>query len=138
MNGLPDIENVLWIDPTAQEPLFYYNRMGKHFNDMDAGIVDPSNLDGFIAEMFLIDGIPDENHINRLESYLAIKYGITLNGAGSLGSVNGNTSYNYLAADGTIIWDFDHNDPYNFDIAGIGRDRFKDLGKYVDVDKITG
>ncbi|WP_181899497.1 T9SS type B sorting domain-containing protein [Flagellimonas nanhaiensis] len=128
VNGLPDIFNLARNHPTADEGLFYYNRMGKHFNDTDGlGFTDPSNLDGHIAEVMLMDGITDANHIQRMESYLAVKYGITLNGAGGLGSVNGNTSYNYLAADGTVIWDFDLANPYNYDIAGIGKDRFYDV-----------
>ncbi|MEM9078333.1 MAG: T9SS type B sorting domain-containing protein [Bacteroidota bacterium] len=123
----PQINGFVRNDVTADEGLFYYNRMGKHFNDTDPVMgIDPSNLDGHIAEVFLVDGITDANHIRRLESYLAVKYGITLNGAGGLGSVSGNTSYDYLAADGTVIWDFDLANPYNFDIAGIGRDRFRD------------
>ncbi|WP_422861982.1 T9SS type B sorting domain-containing protein [Flagellimonas sp. W118] len=126
VNGLNDV-NITRLDPTAQESLFYYNRMGKHFNDADpGGISDPSNLSGYIAEVMLVEGISDANHIQRLESYLAIKYGITLNAIGGLGSINGNDSYNYLAADGTIIWPFDAT--YRYDIAGIGKDRFNDSG----------
>ncbi|MEM8765652.1 MAG: hypothetical protein AAGD88_17690, partial [Bacteroidota bacterium] len=104
VNGLPDI-NIIRDHGTANQPLFYYNRMGKHFNDKDPLVgIDPSNLTGHIAEVFLVDGVTDADHIRRVESYLAIKYGITLNNAGGLGSVNGNTSYDYLAADGTVIW----------------------------------
>ncbi|MEW2921041.1 T9SS type B sorting domain-containing protein [Muricauda sp. ANG21] len=127
VNGLVDINGLNRIDPTAGESLFYYNRMGKHFNDTDpGGGSDPSNLSGHIAEILLMDGIPNANHIQRMESYLAIKYGITLNASGTLGSINGNDSYNYLAADGTTIWVFDAT--YRYDIAGIGKDRFDDVG----------
>jgi len=55
---------------------------------------------------------------NRIQSYLAIKYGITL-------GVNG-TSQDYVNSDGTVIWDqttgVPSNDVFNYDIAGIGRD----------------
>lgn len=51
---------------------------------------------------------------NRIQSYLAIKYGITL-------GVNG-TSQDYVDSDGTVIWDQSANVGYNYDIAGIGRD----------------
>ena len=55
---------------------------------------------------------------NRIQSYLAIKYGITL-------GVNG-TSQDYVNSDGTVIWDQNTgvpaNDVFNYDIAGIGRD----------------
>lgn len=56
---------------------------------------------------------------NRIQSYLAIKYGVTL-------GVNG-TSQNYVASDGTVIWDAAANSGYNYDIAGIGRDDDSDL-----------
>lgn len=60
---------------------------------------------------------------NRIQSYLAIKYGITL-------GVNG-TSQDYVDSDGTIIWDADtgvpSEDVFNYDIAGIGRDDVSEL-----------
>ncbi|WP_452219221.1 LamG-like jellyroll fold domain-containing protein [Lacinutrix undariae] len=55
---------------------------------------------------------------NRIQSYLGIKYGITL-------GING-TSQDYVDSDGTLIWDVNTgistNDVFNYDIAGIGRD----------------
>lgn len=51
---------------------------------------------------------------NRIQSYLGVKYGITL-------GVNG-TSQDYVDSDGTVIWDQSANSGYNYDIAGIGRD----------------
>lgn len=45
----------------------------------------------------------------KVESYLAIKYGITL-------------SHNYLASDGTVVWDTSSNLTYGNNIAGIARD----------------
>ncbi|MCK0109378.1 choice-of-anchor D domain-containing protein [Flavobacteriaceae bacterium S0825] len=51
---------------------------------------------------------------NRIQSYLGIKYGITL-------GVNG-TSQDYVNSDGSVIWDQSENSGYNYDIAGIGRD----------------
>lgn len=56
---------------------------------------------------------------NKIQSYLAIKYGITL-------GVNG-TSQDYVDSDGTVIWDQSANAGYNYDIAGIGRDDKSDL-----------
>ncbi|MFK7979161.1 MAG: thrombospondin type 3 repeat-containing protein [Saprospiraceae bacterium] len=51
------------------------------------------------------------NEIQRVESYLAIKYGLTL-------------PYNYLAADGTTIYDAAS---FGVNITGIGRDDMQDL-----------
>jgi hypothetical protein len=56
---------------------------------------------------------------NRIQSYLAVKYGITLGVQG--------TSQDYVDSDGTVIWDQSANDGYNYDIAGIGRDDASDL-----------
>jgi hypothetical protein len=50
----------------------------------------------------------------RIESYLALKYGITL-------GVNG-TSMNYEDSNGNVVWNSTSNAGYNFDIAGIFRD----------------
>ncbi|MEO1547866.1 MAG: hypothetical protein AAFU74_14065, partial [Bacteroidota bacterium] len=129
VNGIDDIN---WVRdeglfPIADTQLFPFNRIGKHFNSGNAD--SDRNFTGHIAEIFVLDTPAEINLsdvIERIESYLAIKYGITLNSSG-LGSTVGNDSYNYLAADGSIIWDFDLSNPYIFDIAGIGRDRFRDI-----------
>lgn len=55
---------------------------------------------------------------NKVESYLAIKYGMTL-------GING-TSLNYNSSVGNSIWDATLNTGYNFDIAGISRDDLTD------------
>ncbi|MFD1163279.1 choice-of-anchor D domain-containing protein [Hwangdonia seohaensis] len=58
---------------------------------------------------------------NRIQSYLAIKYGITL-------GVNG-TSQDYVDSDGAVIWDQSANSGYNYNIAGIGRDDKSELNQ---------
>jgi len=122
VNGLPDI-NVIRNDAGAERDLYLFNRLGKHFNSS----ISNQNLTGNIAEVLLADGPLDANSIQRVESYLAIKYGITLNNSGQLGSIVGNQGYNYLAADGTIIWDPTIDPNYRYDIAGLGRDRYQDF-----------
>ncbi|WP_421802336.1 T9SS type B sorting domain-containing protein [Flagellimonas sp.] len=122
VNGIQDIV-INRNHPLADNTLFYFNRLGKHFNSNDSN----RNLTGDIAEVLLADFSLSNNLRERVQSYLAIKYGITLNAVGSLGSINGNTSFNYLAADGTVIWTVDPN--YRHDIAGLGKDRYKDVSK---------
>lgn len=51
--------------------------------------------------------------INKVESYLAIKYGFTLDQT---------SAQNYVASDATITWNGTANALYNKDIGGIGRD----------------
>ena len=61
--------------------------------------------------MIVYDGIPSETEEDQIQSYLAIKYGITLDGE------------DYTDSDGsTIIWDYSTYGSYHYDIAGIGRD----------------
>ncbi|MEC7770720.1 MAG: hypothetical protein VX798_06015, partial [Bacteroidota bacterium] len=123
VNGLPDL-NIIRNAVGAEKELYLYNRLGKHFNSSNQN----RNLTGHIAEVLLADGPLDPNSIQRIESYLAIKYGVTLNNSGGqLGSVVGNLGYDYLAADGTVIWDPTVDPNYRYDIAGLGRDRFEDF-----------
>ena len=122
VNGLPDI-NIIRNDVGAERDLYLFNRLGKHFNSSNQN----RNLTGNIAEVILADGPLDANSIQRVESYLAIKYGITMNNTGQLGSIVGNQGYQYLAADGTVIWDPTLDPNYRFDIAGLGRDRYEDF-----------
>jgi len=77
------------------------------------------NLNGRVAEIIsYASRVLDENR-PKIETYLAIKYGITL-------GVNG-TSKNYLDSGGTVIWDVTANAGYNYNIAGIGEDVASDL-----------
>jgi len=69
---------------------------------------------GEIAEIIAYSEAPSLQQLQRIESYLAIKYGITLDQT---------TPSNYVASDGSVYWDATaYNSAYNFDIAGIIRD----------------
>jgi hypothetical protein len=80
------------------------------------------SLDGRIGEIITFSSRVSDIQRSNVQSYLAIKYGITL-------GVNG-TSMNYTNSDGNSIWNTNTgvpaNDIFNYDIAGIGRD---DLSK---------
>ncbi len=68
---------------------------------------------GQMTEVVIYDGVLSDAERQRVESYLSLKYGITMN--------NGNT--NYIASDGTTIyWDASANSTYHNNVAGIGRD----------------
>lgn len=58
---------------------------------------------------------------NKIQSYLGIKYGITL-------GVNGITQ-DYVDSSSSVIWDQSANVGYNYDIAGIGRDDASELNQ---------
>ncbi len=68
-------------------------------------------------------------NINRIESYLALKYGITL---------NQNSENDYLDSDGTVVWDASENIGYDTDIFGIGRDDISGLDQRVSKSTNTG
>lgn len=80
------------------------------------------SLDARVAEVITFSSRKnDASERNRIETYLGIKYGITL-------GING-TSQNYVNSDGNIIWDVTANTGYNFNIAGIGRDDISKLSQ---------
>ncbi len=83
------------------------------------------SFDGRIAEIVTYNTRKNDASLvtdhNRIQSYLAIKYGITL-------GVNG-TSQDYADSDGKVIWDQSANAGYNYDIAGIGRDDASELNQ---------
>lgn len=91
---------------TANNPNARYG-IGNHDN---GNVV--SQFAGNIGESIVFSSVLSATDRNKVESYLAIKYGITKN-----------NSDNYLAANGsTLVWDLSEDTSYNNDIAGIGRD----------------
>ena len=77
-----------------------------------------AQFSGDIAETIVFSSVLSANERTRVETYLALKYGITR----SVGSLTA-TEQDYLAADGGIIWDYDNQGTtYHNDLFGIGRD----------------
>ncbi|MDG1518832.1 MAG: hypothetical protein P8Q42_12470, partial [Flavobacteriales bacterium] len=68
------------------------------------------DYNGDIAEIIILDGIPSALEEDQIQSYLAIKYGITL------------ASSDYYNSAGTVVWDNSTYSAYHYDVAGIGRD----------------
>ncbi|QBZ98933.1 choice-of-anchor D domain-containing protein [Flavobacterium sangjuense] len=80
------------------------------------------SLDGRVAEIITFSSRKnDATERAKIQSYLAIKYGITL-------GTNG-TSQNYLSSTGTTLWNTATNAGYNYNIAGIGRDDISKLNQ---------
>ncbi len=67
----------------------------------------------WVAEILVYSGTLSATGTNRIESYLALKYGITLDQT---------TATNYTLSDGSIAWNGTVAGTYKNDIAGIGRD----------------
>jgi hypothetical protein len=91
------------------------------FTDMTVGQLGSENtryLNGDIAEI-IIYNTDNESNRYRIESYLAVKYGVSLNDG---------IGVNYVASDGsTVFWNNISNSEYNNDIFGIGRDDISTL-----------
>ncbi|MFC2109231.1 hypothetical protein ACFLSU_01535 [Bacteroidota bacterium] len=73
---------------------------------------------GEIAEIIMYSTVPSALEQNHVQSYLAIKYGITL------------ANIDYLLSDlSTVVWDYSANTSYHNDVAAIGRDDAKLLNQ---------
>lgn len=73
-----------------------------------------NELKGILAECLVYDKPVSNKEKKQIESYLAIKYGITLDqSAGPM---------HYYASSGKIIWNGNVHQSYNQHLAGIGRD----------------
>lgn len=85
----------------------------------------PSNTlkrwDGGIAEMIVFNQALTSGERDQVESYLAIKYGMTLGANG--------TSQDYVDSDGRVIWDQSVNIGYNNNVTGIGQDDTSQLNQ---------
>lgn len=93
-----------------------------------------NRLSGEIAEVIFYDEQLSLSNQQKVESYLGIKYGITLskntNGDGTdfeAPNADGIHEGDYVASDGTVIWDASANADFHNDVIGIGRDEAEGL-----------
>ncbi|WMX12316.1 T9SS type A sorting domain-containing protein [Aureispira sp. CCB-E] len=70
-----------------------------------------------VAEFIVYRGAVNPTQRNQINSYLAIKYGITI------------TAHNYLSSTGTVLWDQGTNTGFDNDIVGIARDNGSGLNQ---------
>lgn len=92
--------------------------IGNHNDPAQTG----AQFAGNIMESIIFSSGLNSDQQSLVESYLAIKYGITRIGVdnGSTGSID---ERDYRSSNGTVIWDYDgQSTTYYNDIAGIGRD----------------
>ncbi|MEO9964918.1 MAG: LamG-like jellyroll fold domain-containing protein [Reichenbachiella sp.] len=78
-------------------------------------------LEGEVSEIIAFSSELSSIERMKVESYLALKYGITLD------NKNGDVHGDYLAADGTILWDASANAAYHHDVIGLVRDNASGL-----------
>ncbi|MCE7996800.1 MAG: T9SS type A sorting domain-containing protein [Roseivirga sp.] len=70
-------------------------------------------FDGEVLEVFSYTARPSDTEIQQIESYLSLKYGVTLDQT---------SPQNYLRSDASIIWNATDASGYTTDIAGIMQD----------------
>jgi predicted outer membrane repeat protein len=85
-----------------------YSIVGSHGAGLTAGSNSERCFDGDICEIISYNDILSSSERIKVESYLAVKYGLTLN------------NVDYLSCDSTVIWEVTSG--YNNDIFGLGRD----------------
>ena len=105
-------------------------RIGKHFS-APTTLNDPTGrLDGSYAELIVYDRVLSEAERAMVESYLAVKYGITLTGGtDQFGATAGNVSYPYVSSAGTVVRASDAT--YKYDVFGLGRDDYYGLNQRI-------
>lgn len=92
---------------TATTP-FKIGGNGENLNTTTGTITsDSHSWPGDISEVLVYKGVQDATTVNKIQSYLAFKYAIGKPGT-------------YIASDGSTF--FSNVAPYNFNVAGIGRD----------------
>ena len=78
-----------------------------------------SYFKGRIPELIIYNRDLTATERQKVQSYLAIKYGLTMGGTAA--------DKNYILADGTVVWDATANLTYKNNPAGIGRDNASGL-----------
>ncbi|WP_452223452.1 LamG-like jellyroll fold domain-containing protein [Lacinutrix chionoecetis] len=78
-------------------------------------------VDGKITEVISYKNTNSVLDQQKIQSYLAIKNGVTLHTSNS-STVDNLNDVDYIDSNGNVIWDTSANNGYNYDIAGIGRD----------------
>lgn len=77
--------------------------------------VPVASFSGLFPEFLLYDRVLSRKEQVKVNTYLAIKYGVSLKDS------------DYLDAQGKVIWDSEDNNEYSYRIAGIGRDDLSGL-----------
>lgn len=81
-----------------------------------------SQFDGVIGDVLVYSSVRGFEDRVKIESHLALRYGITRNGIDDLNS-NPLDDRDYLISTGASVWDYDvQGSTYHHDIAGIGID----------------
>ena len=83
-------------------------------------------FDGQIAEIMVFNTAPTSAEQQIIQSYLALKYGITLDQTDNDATID---EGDYVLQGGSIVWNESDNSAFHNDVAGIGRDDNKFLNQ---------
>lgn len=81
-----------------------------------------SQLNGMLSEVISYSAPNSSLNKQKIQSYLGLKYGVTLQDDASALADYRLNDVDYIDSNGTTIWDTSANNGYNYDVAGIGRD----------------
>lgn len=92
-------------------------------------VTGTNDFDGNITEIVVYSTALSASNRQRVESYLAIRNGVTLSGdtdgnASAFEATNGDgiNEGDYVASDGTVVWDASSLSAHHNNVTGIGRD----------------
>ena len=128
---MPSLATIIFDEDVADNSAIHVdgNKRGNfssdHYIDPDNTTSNPlqigakgdngNRFNGRIAEVIVFSEILNSSNRKKVESYLALKYGITLFN-------NTAEPQNYTAADGTTLWNSTTNASYHHNVAGIFKD----------------
>ncbi|WP_026777111.1 Ig-like domain-containing protein [Polaribacter sp. Hel_I_88] len=84
-------------------------------------------FDGTLSELIIYTQKPSAQEQQKIETYLAIKYGITLQ---ILDSNNSIVEGNYVNSDNEVIWDYELNKEYHNDILAVTKDTVSNFNQF--------
>jgi hypothetical protein len=127
-----------YLGNASELPRYGFIGTGSEATVFDGSSAPTNYFNGDMAELIYYERILTSAERKRLESYLAIKYGLTLDpdddGDGTAfqaPNADGIDEGDYLASDGSVLWDASSNSTYYNDIAFIGRDDNSGLSQII-------
>jgi hypothetical protein len=125
LNGT-SISTATLLESSGDLPIILDNDTARIGGSFNGGV---NEFNGTLAELIVYPVSQTGSNRRKIESYLGIKYGITLNGA------------DYITSNDKNIWDFSANSAYHNDIAGLFRDDLtaqdQKIGKSINDDAIV-
>ncbi|TXE13917.1 choice-of-anchor D domain-containing protein [Seonamhaeicola algicola] len=88
-----------------------------------------SQMNGLITEIISYTSPNSAINQQKIHSYLAVKYGTTLQATNSVLTNYRINDINYIDSQGVVIWNTNNNAGFNYDVAGIGRDDASSLNQ---------